>query len=67
LTDFEFTFNSKKSEKMATINECEKLTVQERLKRYFSEDFKRKKVGEIDRNLTTISEISREYQVSTLV
>ena len=49
---------------MATINEYEKLTVQERLKRYFSEDFKRKKVSEIDRNLTTISEISREYQVS---
>lgn len=51
---------------MATINEYEKLTVQERLKRYFSEDFKRKKVSEIDRNLTTISEISREYQVSNV-
>ena len=33
--------------------------------RYFSESFKRKKVREIERNLTTVREISREYEVST--
>lgn len=49
---------------MATIKEFEKLTVPERRNRYFSEEFKRRKVSEIDRNITSISEISREYQVS---
>lgn len=49
---------------MATILEYEKLTTQERRHRYFSEEFRRKKVSEIERNLTTVSEISREYQVS---
>lgn len=49
---------------MATIQEYEKLTTQERRLRYFSEEFRRKKVSEIDRNLTTVSEVSREYQVS---
>lgn len=32
--------------------------------RYFSEEFKRQKVKEIDENLLTISEISKEYEVS---
>jgi transposase len=50
---------------MATLKEYEKLTVQERQKRYFSEDFRRKKVCEIERNLTSIAEVSRAYQVST--
>jgi transposase-like protein len=36
-----------------------------RAKRYFSESFKVKKVREIERNLTKVSEISREYEVST--
>lgn len=49
---------------MATIKEYEKLTFRDRINRYFSEDFKRKKVSEIERNLTSISEIYREYQVS---
>lgn len=49
---------------MATLKEFEKLTVRERQNRYFSEDFKRKKVSEIERNLVSISEVSREYQVS---
>ena len=40
------------------------MTVKERQNRYFSEDFKRKKVSELDRNLTTIAEVCREYQVS---
>lgn len=34
--------------------------------RYFSEGFKRKKVEEIEKNLSTVSEICREYQVSSV-
>lgn len=49
---------------MATIKEYEKLTIKERRNRNFSEDFKRKKVSELDRNLITIAELSREYQVN---
>jgi transposase-like protein len=49
---------------MATLKDYEKLTVKERLNRYFSEDFKRKKVSEIERNLISISSLCREYQVS---
>ena len=50
---------------MANLKEYEKLTVKERQHRFFSEDFKRKKVSEIERNITTVVEISREYQVSS--
>jgi transposase len=49
---------------MATIKEYEKLTIRERQNRYFSQDFKRKKVSELDRNLITIAELSRQYQVN---
>jgi transposase len=35
-----------------------------RQNRYFSEEFKRQKVKEIDDNLITISEISKGYEVS---
>src|SRR5258708_3693805 len=50
---------------MANIHEYEKLTVKERQYRHFSEEFKRKKVNEIERCITTVSEIRREYQVSS--
>ena len=36
---------------MANLTEYEKLTTRERINRYFSEDFKRQKVSEIERNL----------------
>ena len=49
---------------MANLRDYEKLTVKERMNRYFSEDFRRKKVSEIDRNITSIAEICREYQVT---
>lgn len=49
---------------MATIQEYEKLKTKERQNRYFSEEFKRKKVSEIERHISTISEVCREYQVS---
>jgi len=35
-----------------------------RQNRYFSEEFRKKKVEEIERGLSTIAEISREYEVS---
>jgi len=49
---------------MANVKEYEKLTTRERQNRYFSEDFKEKKVSEIERNLSRVSEVSREYQVT---
>jgi transposase-like protein len=35
-----------------------------RINRYFSEGFKRSKIEEVEKNLTTVWEISKEYQVS---
>jgi transposase len=49
---------------MANLKDYEKLTVKERQSRYFSEDFKRKKISELDRNLLTIADLCREHQVS---
>jgi len=49
---------------MAIIKEYEKLTVTERMNRSFSEDFKRKIVSELDRNLITVAETSRQYQLT---
>jgi len=48
---------------MATL---EKLTQakRERYNRYFSEEFKRQKVREIERNLVGVGELCKEYQVS---
>ncbi len=40
-----------------------KLTTEERRKRIFSEEFKIKKVREIEQKITTVSQISREYEV----
>jgi transposase-like protein len=40
------------------------LSVRQRRTRYFSEEFKRRKVEEIERKLVTISELCREYEVS---
>lgn len=34
------------------------------MQRYFSEDFRKKKVREIERNLTSVAQVSREYAVS---
>lgn len=39
-------------------------TFKERQNRYFSESFKQKKVEEIDKNIATPAEVSREYGVS---
>ena len=37
----------------------------QRINRYLSDSFKLKKVREIERNTTTVLEVSREYEVST--
>jgi transposase len=52
----------KRIKKMATRQEFQ-LSTQERRKRTFSEDFKRQKVKEIERKQTTVSEVSKAYQV----
>lgn len=49
---------------MATIAQYYTMSVSERQNRYFSEEFKKKKVNEIERNLTTPTEVCKEYQVS---
>jgi transposase-like protein len=36
-----------------------------RVNRYFSESFKRKKVREIEKNISTVREVCMEYEVST--
>ncbi len=50
---------------MATIEQFEKATRRERQLRYFEESFKRKKVSEIERNVTSVAEICKTYQVSS--
>ena len=51
---------------MATIEKYleKKQTNSLREMRYFSEDFKRNKVREIEKNITSVSEVHREYNVS---
>jgi len=48
---------------MATLERLERERL-ERQNRYFSEELKRQKVKDLERNLITISELCREYQVS---
>ena len=49
---------------MATIEQYHKMTTRERQNRFFSEDFRRKKVSEIERNLTSVAQICKTYQVT---
>lgn len=48
---------------MATIEEFKER--RSRQNRYFSESFRKQKVREIERNLTTVREVSKTYEVST--
>ena len=48
---------------MATLDQLN-LSFSSRTNRYFSEDFKKKKVAELDKKLITIAEICKEYAVS---
>lgn len=50
---------------MATLEKYQNTKNARSIKRSFSEDFKRKKVREIEHNLVSILQISREYSVST--
>ena len=47
---------------MARFNQLNKTVI--RNTRYFSEDFRRKKVQELDKGITSISDICKEYDVS---
>ena len=49
---------------MARIDKVKQLETRERQNRYFSDEFKRRKVDELDKNLTTVSELCKEYRVS---
>jgi transposase len=49
---------------MARLNEGQGIKVV-RVSRYFSEDFKKKKVAEIERRVTSVAEICRQYEVSS--
>ena len=49
---------------MATLSKYQETKQAGRIQRYFSEEFKRKKVREIEQNVATIAQISREYRVS---
>jgi len=49
---------------MATLEKYQSSQNKGRVQRYFSEDFKRKKVRELEHNVTTVSQLSREYSVS---
>jgi transposase-like protein len=48
---------------MATLERMQQERV-ERQNRYFSEEFKRQKVKDLERNLVTIAELCREYRVT---
>jgi transposase len=48
---------------MATRQKFE-LSLDQRRRRHFSEDFKRQKVSEIERKVSTVLEISRQYEVT---
>ena len=49
---------------MATIENYLGLTSSEKRNRYFGEEFKEKIVRELDKNIVSISEVSKEYGVS---
>jgi len=48
---------------MATLTRFKQTTL-ERQNRYFSEEFKKQKVREIEKNLCSVAEISNEYEVT---
>lgn len=49
---------------MAKFDKFRTLSVTQRRKRYFSEEFKRRRVDELDHKLTTVAEICKAYEVS---
>jgi len=49
---------------MAKFDKFRTLTVTQRRKRYFSEEFKRRRVDELDHKLTTVADVCKAYEVS---
>jgi transposase len=49
---------------MATLRKYHAAGSAPRIQRYFSEDFRKKKVCEIEQNLSTVSAVAREYQIT---
>lgn len=49
---------------MATLGKYQETKQAGRIQRYFSEEFKRKKVREVEQNVASIAQITREYGVS---
>lgn len=49
---------------MARLENYKKAKEAQRVQRYFSEEFKKKKVREIELNTVTVSQVAREYGVS---
>jgi len=49
---------------MSTLDPYYGLTTEERQSRYFSEEFKRQKVCDIEKKLVSIGQVCRQYQVS---
>lgn len=49
---------------MATVKKRLQVGGFDRIRRYFSEDLKQKKVREIEQNLATVQQVSLEYEVS---
>jgi transposase-like protein len=49
---------------MSTNTPYDLLTPEERQNRYFSEEFKRQKVSDIEKKLVTAGQVCRQYQVS---
>jgi transposase len=50
---------------MATLDQYKRRSKIQRVTRYFSEDFKVRKVREIEQNLTRVTQLCREYSVSS--
>lgn len=57
-------FQLKNVKKMSTSNAYDLLSQEERQNRYFSEEFKKQKVSDIEKKLVSIGQVCRQYQVS---
>lgn len=49
---------------MAKFEKYRTLTISQRRKRYFTDEFKRRRVEELDHKLTTVADICKAYEVS---
>ena len=49
---------------MSTLDSYNLLTTEERQNRYFSEEFKKQRVADIEKKIVSIGQVCRQYQVS---